>query len=76
MISLATHFPKQNPRTTARTFEDETVIVDPTTNIARMLNSVGSRIWELADGNHSVEQIVQQIQTEYAVSSSEASARN
>lgn len=64
--------PLRNPRTTSRAFDDEAVLIDPTTNIARMLNGVGTRIWELADGNHTIADIATLLETEYAVSTSEA----
>lgn len=64
--------PLRNPRTTSRAFDDEAVVIDPTTNIARMLNGVGTRIWELADGNHTIADIATILETEYAVSTSEA----
>lgn len=64
--------PIQNPRTTSRIFDDETVVIDPTTNVARMLNGVGTRVWELADGHHTIADIAAILETEYAVSMSEA----
>lgn len=64
--------PLRNPRTTSRAFDDEAVVIDPTTNIARMLNGVGTRIWELADGDHTIADIATILETEYAVSASEA----
>lgn len=64
--------PIQNPRTTSRAFDDETVVIDPTTNVARMLNGVGTRVWELADGHHTIAEIAAILETEYAVSTSEA----
>jgi hypothetical protein len=64
--------PIQNPRTTSRAFDDETVVIDPTTNFARMLNGVGTRIWELSDGYHTIADIATILETEYTVSTSEA----
>lgn len=64
--------PLQNPRTTSRAFDDEAVVIDPTTNVARMLNGVGTRIWELADGHHTIADIATILEVEYAVSALEA----
>ncbi len=64
--------PLRNIRTTSRAFDDETVVIDPETNVARMFNEVGTRIWELADGQHTIADIAVILQTEYAVSKSEA----
>ena len=70
--------PVQNPRTASRAFDDETVVIDPTINVARMLNSVGTRIWDLADGQHTIADIAAILEAEYAVSTEEAllSVRN
>jgi hypothetical protein len=64
--------PVQNSRATSRAFDDEAVVIDPTTNIARMFNSVGTRVWDLADGTHSIAEIASIIAAEYAVTPSEA----
>lgn len=59
--------PKHDPRTAARVFSGEAVVISPAENMVRMFNPVGSRIWELADGQHTVEEIAQQLTAEYAV---------
>ena len=43
-----------------------------------MLNSVGNRIWDLADGQHTIADIAAILEAEYAVSTEEAllSVRN
>jgi len=43
-------------------------------NMVRMFNPVGSRIWELADGQRTVEEIARQLTVEYAVELSAARA--
>jgi hypothetical protein len=53
-------------------FEDEVVIVDPERNMVRMLNSVGSRVWELADGTRTTEQIAEILISEFDVEREEA----
>lgn len=59
--------PKHHPRTAARVFSGEAVVISPAENMVRMFNPVGSRIWELADGQRTVEEIAQQLTAEYAV---------
>lgn len=60
--------PLRHPDTASRTFESEVVIVAPGRNMVRMLNPVGSRIWELADGQHTMEEITATLLQEYDVS--------
>ena len=59
--------PARHPRTASRTFSGEAVIVSPAENMVRLLNPAGSRIWELADGAHTVEEIAAVLTKEYAV---------
>ncbi len=46
--------------------EDGTVIVSPTAGKVRVLNNVGTTIWELMDGQHTVADIEQVLITTYA----------
>jgi len=55
-------------------FSGEAVVISPAENMVRMFNPVGSRIWELADGQRTVEEIVRQLTEEYAVELSAARA--
>jgi hypothetical protein len=66
--------PKHHPRTAARVFSGEAVVISPAENMVRMFNPVGSRIWELADGQHTVEEIARRLTEEYAVELSAAQA--
>jgi pyrroloquinoline quinone biosynthesis protein D len=52
----------------------EAVIVLPEQARVKVLNEVGARIWELADGSRSVAEIADQITREYQVDESEAHA--
>jgi predicted protein tyrosine phosphatase len=72
MLSQVERRPKQNPRTSARLFEDEAVVIDPRTNMARMFNAVGSRIWELSTGDRTIADIASILETEYTISKEEA----
>ncbi|OQA45906.1 MAG: Coenzyme PQQ synthesis protein D [Chloroflexi bacterium ADurb.Bin325] len=59
--------PRHHPRTAARVFSGEAVVISPAENMVRMFNPVGSRIWELADGRRTVEEIARRLTEEYAV---------
>lgn len=66
--------PTHHPRTAARIFSGEAVIITPAENMVRMLNEVGSRVWELADGTRTVEQIAAALTMEFDVNLSQARA--
>ncbi len=66
--------PIHHPRTAARVFSGEAVIITPAENTVRMLNDAGTRIWELADGTRTVDQIAQALADEFAVDPTEARA--
>lgn len=55
----------------ARTLDDETVLLNLTTEEYYSVNEVGTRVWELADGEHTVAAIVDVIVTEYEAERSE-----
>jgi len=64
---VATRKPAHHPRTASRVFSGEAVIISPAENVVRLLNLTGSRIWELADGTRTVEQIAVILSEEFAV---------
>ena len=64
--------PAPRPYLTSRGFDDEVVVVDSATNVVRIFNEVGSRIWQLIDGERSVGAIVQTLTKEYDVTTEEA----
>lgn len=66
--------PIHHPRTAARVFSGEAVIITPAENTVRMLNDAGSRIWELADGTRTVAQIAAALAQEFDVDPAEARA--
>ena len=55
------------PTTAWRVIEGEAVILSMDTKVLRGLNPVGSRIWELIDGERGVEEIVGVIVKEFDV---------
>lgn len=56
-----------HPRTASRLFNGEAVIISPAENMVRMLNPVGSRIWELCDGSRTLDQIAAALAEEFEV---------
>lgn len=57
--------PRRNPSAGFRIFEGQAVVVLPDEAEVNVLNEVGARVWELIDGERSVESIVDQICEEY-----------
>ena len=66
--------PVQNDDMAWRIVDDECIIVDPQGSQATVLNPVGTRIWELADGKRTIASIVDQILIEYRVERPRAEA--
>jgi hypothetical protein len=62
----------RHPRTASRVFNGEAVIISPAENVVRMLNPVGSRIWELCDGSHTLDQIATVLTQEFDVDEAHA----
>lgn len=50
----------------ARMLDDETVLLNLQTEEYYSLDDVGSRIWQMVDGHHTVAQIVEAIVAEYS----------
>lgn len=57
----------KSPTTAWRLIEGEAVILSLETKVLRGLNPVGSRVWELIDGQRSVEEIITAIVQEFDV---------
>jgi hypothetical protein len=51
----------------SRLVEGEMVLVHPAQGKVRVLNRVGTRLWELADGRRSVEEMASIVSDEYGV---------
>jgi len=62
----------RHPRTASRVFSGEAVIISPAENMVRMLNPVGSRIWELCDGSRTLDQIATVLTEEFDVDADHA----
>ena len=64
-MSIKQCVPKKTGSTASRMVESEAVVVSPNEGLVRILNEVGSRVWELIDGNTTVDSIVSQIREEF-----------
>ncbi len=74
---MSTRFVKDNQAVT-RSIAGETIIVPIRSGVGDLnsiytLNEVGTTIWQLVDGQRSVDQIIECISSEYEVSNAEAS---
>ncbi len=67
MANRVQTIPAHHPRVAARVYSGEAVILSPAENMVRMLNPVGSRIWELVDGTRSVDEIATVLTAEFDV---------
>lgn len=72
MSSGDSHRPIHSPATASRVFGGEAVVITPAQNTVRMFNAVGSRIWELSDGEHTVDEIAEVLTVEYAITTDAA----
>ncbi|OQX60897.1 MAG: pyrroloquinoline quinone biosynthesis protein PqqD [Anaerolinea sp. 4484_236] len=59
--------PTPNPDIVGRTVDNEAVLVLPVQGKVKVLNEVGTRVWELLDGNRSVKEIASALHQEYTV---------
>jgi hypothetical protein len=57
-----------NPHVVARRLGDASVLVDLRTNRIFELNSTGARVWELADGSRTVDEIIEILTAEFETS--------
>ena len=71
-MKLTEKYPILHPQVAARIIDGEAVIVLPESGQVNVLNEVGSRIWELIDGTHSVSEITEIIVAEYDVTAEQA----
>ena len=66
--------PRKHPDAASRVYDDEAFVVVPSRGEYDILNKVGTRVWELIDGQRSVEEIVTIICDEYEVEPARADA--
>jgi hypothetical protein len=60
--------PIKSPSAAYQIIEGEAVIIVPSEQMVNVLNPVGSRIWDLADGRKSIAQIAEFLMQEFDVS--------
>jgi hypothetical protein len=61
-------YPRPHPQTAGRVIDGEAVLILSDNSEINILNRVGSRLFELADGSRSVEQLISIIVAEFDVS--------
>ncbi|MDW7681530.1 MAG: PqqD family protein [bacterium] len=64
-MEIFNHYPQKNPDTASRTIDSEAVIVLPEKSQVHTLNPVATRIWELADGQHKLSEIISTLENEF-----------
>lgn len=65
-------YPIPHSQTAARIVDGTAIIVLADSGQVNVLNSVGTRIWELADGKRTLQEIADVLQAEYKVSPQQA----
>jgi len=60
--------PIKSPDTAHQIIDGEAVIITPGQMMVHVLNAVGSRIWDLADGERNIEDIAKVLSEEFDVS--------
>lgn len=59
--------PAVRPDAIGQRMDDEAVIVTPASGTVKVLNDVGARVWELADGRRTVADLAALLCAEYDV---------
>ena len=65
-------YPRPHPQTAGRVIDGEAVLILSDDSEINVLNEVGSRIFELADGTRTVAEIANMIGGEYDISAEDA----
>ncbi len=73
-MNISQIYPKPHPQTAGRVIDGEAVLILADSSEIQVLNPVGSRIFELADGQRSIADISQIIAQEYDVAPANARA--
>ncbi|MFQ6132187.1 MAG: PqqD family protein [Armatimonadota bacterium] len=67
VMDLATVRPAHSSETASRVIDGEATLVLPRENTVHILNPVGTRIWELADGRRTLADIADSLCEEFEV---------
>jgi hypothetical protein len=59
--------PRQNLDTASRSIDDTAYVLNPETSELHAFNEVGGRIWELIDGERTLQDVITAIADEYDV---------
>jgi len=65
-------YPTKSENTASRILDGEAVVVLPLESLVYTFDPVGTRIWELINGEKKISHIVKNIQNEYEVDSESA----
>ncbi len=65
-------YPRRHAQVAARVMGDQALVVLADSGEVNVFNPVGTRIWELIDGKHSLQEIVDAIVSEYEVERNQA----
>ena len=72
MLSKPVRRPIRSTNVAARVYGNDAVIISPEEGMVRMLNPTATRIWQLADGSRSVEDIAVALAGEFEVDVAQA----
>lgn len=67
-------YPEPHPQTAGRVIDNEAVLILSDISEINVLNGVGSRVFELSTGEHSVAGIITAITDEYDVTTEQATS--
>jgi Coenzyme PQQ synthesis protein D (PqqD) len=73
-MDLTNRFPTPHSQVAGRVIDGEAVLVLADSGQVQVLNEVGARVWELADGTRSLAQIVDEVVSEFDVGAEQAAA--
>lgn len=69
---LGNKYPVPHAQVAARIVDGAAVIVLADSGLVQVLDTVGTRVWELMNGSRTVSQIAEEIEDEYEVSLAQA----
>ncbi len=72
MTGTGASVPRKHPDAASRVYGGDALIVLPGQSSFKILNTTGSRIWDLIDGSKTVEEIAEVIEREYDVTFDQA----
>ena len=73
-MNLTNQYPTPHSQVAGRVIDGEAVLVLADSGQVQVLNEVGARIWELADGTRSLAEIVDVVTSEFEVDAADATA--